>query len=168
MAGAERDPVCTSVRDASRADLAVVASWIRSEEECRLWAGPDVSFPLGLERLTAEIGMDEAVNLALADDDGLVAFGQLTRREPRAAHLARVIVRPDARGLGLGHHLVRMLLDRAVAEGARTATLHVYAQNEAAVRVYEAAGLHRAGAKLGGEGGAAIWFMTQELAPPHR
>jgi [ribosomal protein S18]-alanine N-acetyltransferase len=152
-------------RDATIADLTVVASWIGSEEECRLWAGPDVSFPLGLERLAAQIGMDGAVNLAIADDRGVLAFGQLTRREPGAAHLARVIVCPDARGRGLGHVLVRALLERAEAEGARLATLNVYAQNDAAIRLYAAAGFRRAGAEPDHKGDPAVWRMTRELAP---
>lgn len=62
--------------------------------------------------------MDGAVNLALADDREVVAFGQLVRPSPGAAHLACVIVRPNARGRGLGHVLVRALLVRAAADGA--------------------------------------------------
>ena len=100
------DPASAVVRDATLADLAVVARWIGSEEERRLWAGPDVSFPPELEGLAAEIGMDGAANLALADGRGPVAFGQLVRRTPGTTHLARVIVRPDALGCGHGRILV--------------------------------------------------------------
>jgi ribosomal protein S18 acetylase RimI-like enzyme len=159
-------PLHASPRDATLADLAVVASWICSEEECRLWAGPKVSVPLGLERLAAQIGMDGAANLALADDREVVAFGQVVRPAPGTAHLARLIVRPDVRGHGLGHVLVRRLLERAAADGAGRATLNVYARNAAAVRLYEAAGFRRAAAEDYQKGGAPVWRMTLDLAPP--
>ena len=79
-----------------------------------------------------------------------------------------MIVRPDARGRGLGHVLVRALLERAAADGARDAsTLNVYAANAAAVRLYEAAGFRRAAAEPGQEGDAAVWRLTLDLTPPH-
>jgi [ribosomal protein S18]-alanine N-acetyltransferase len=159
-------PLHATPRDATLADLQVAASWIRSEEECLLWAGPEVSFPLGLERLAAQIGMDDAASLALTDDGEVVAFGQLVRPAPGTAHLARLIVRPDARGRGLGHVLVRALLERAAADGAGRATLNVYARNAAAVRLYEAAGFRRAVAEDAQEGDAPVWHMTLDLAPP--
>jgi len=138
-----------TVRDATTADLEVVATWVRTAEECLLWAGPAVSFPVEPGVLAGEIEFEEADDLALADEAGVAAFGQLVWRPKRRAHLARVIVRPDARGRGAGRALVRALLERASASGARTATLNVYAENEAARRLYEAAGFSVAGQPRG-------------------
>ena len=128
------------MRDATRDDLAIVASWVGTAEECRLWAGPAVSFPVEPGRLAVEIEFDEADDLALADEAGTAGFGQLVWRPRGRAHLARVIVRPDARGRGYGRVLVRALVERAVSRGARVATLNVYAENAPARLLYEEAG----------------------------
>jgi [ribosomal protein S18]-alanine N-acetyltransferase len=137
-----------TVRDAALEDLEIVARWIGTAEECRLWAGPAVSFPIEPRNLAVEIGFGDADDVLLADGAGTAGFGQLVWRADGRAHLARVIVRPDARGRGLGRVLVRALVERAAARGARRATLNVYPQNEAALRLYEAAGFtasHRQG-----------------------
>ena len=129
-----------TVRDATLGDLEAIASWVGTADECRLWAGPAVSFPLEPGALALEIGFADAQNLALADGAGTAGFGQLVWRSGARAHLARVIVRPDARGRGLGRMLVGALLERAASRCARLATLNVYAENAAARQLYEAAG----------------------------
>jgi [ribosomal protein S18]-alanine N-acetyltransferase len=128
-------------RDATLDDLGVVASWVRTENECRLWAGPGVSFPLRRDVLAAEIRFSEGGGLALEDGGGPCAFGQVVwNGAERRAHLARVIVRPDARGRGLGRALVRALLARAAARGASSVTLNVYEENAPALRLYASEG----------------------------
>ncbi len=154
MDGPETDCGDLTVRDATLADLEVVASWVRTEEECRLWAGPAVSFPLLSGRLEREIGFTEAENLALCDEAGAAGFGQVVPKAGGRAHLARVIVRPDARGRGLGHAIVRALVERA-RSGARVVSLNVYASNATALRVYEAAGFR-----------VAPWPEDDGAAPP--
>jgi ribosomal-protein-alanine N-acetyltransferase len=150
----EKDCSDLTARDATLADLEVVASWVSTEEECRLWAGPAVSFPLLLARLEREIGFAEAENLALRDEAGAAGFGQVVLKAGGRAHLARVIVRPDARGRGLGHTIVRALVERARGE-ARMISLNVYAFNATALRVYEAAGFR-----------VAPWPEDDGAAPP--
>ena len=66
-----------------------------------------------------------------------------------------MIVRPDARGRGFGHALVRALVERAAACRAGSVSLNVYAANATALRVYEAAGFH-----------AAPWPEDDGAAPP--
>jgi ribosomal protein S18 acetylase RimI-like enzyme len=129
-----------SVRDATLEDLEVVASWLHSEDECLRWAGPAVSYPLTPGALARQIGFAEADDVVLADEAGPVGFGQLVPRRDGQVHLARVIVRPDARGAGLGRALVETLLERAAAAGAREASLNVYLDNEPARRLYGAVG----------------------------
>jgi ribosomal-protein-alanine N-acetyltransferase len=155
---------CT-VREATLRDVEVVASWLETAEECRLWAGPAVSFPLEPGVLALEIGFADAQNLALADEAGTAGFGQLVWRSGGRAHLARVIVRPDARGRGLGRVLVRALLERAWSRGARLATLNVYAENAAARRLYEAAGFSVADRPGGHACPHRALYMTLGLAP---
>jgi [ribosomal protein S18]-alanine N-acetyltransferase len=146
IGGGEVDDL--TVRDATLEDLEKVAHWVGTADECRLWAGPAVSFPIEPRNFAVEIGFGDADAVALADGAGTAGFGQLVWRADGRAHLARIIVRPDARGRGLGRVLVSALVERAASRGARRATLNVYPQNEAAVRLYEAAGFtarHRQG-----------------------
>ena len=56
------------------------------------------------------------------------------------ADLHRVIVRPDARGQGIGASLVRAGIDWAGAVGARRMLLEVRPDNEAAVALYRRLG----------------------------
>lgn len=123
-------------RDATPADLKAIASWIGSQRECELWAGPDISFPLRPHVLATQIGMPDALNVVLEDGHGLAAFGQALARSPGRAHLARVIVRPDARGRGIGKILVQALLARVQESGPMLVTLNVYRDNAAAISLY--------------------------------
>jgi [ribosomal protein S18]-alanine N-acetyltransferase len=152
-----------TVRDATLRDLDVVASWIGTEDECRLWAGPAVSFPFEPGALAREIGFSEAEDLALADEAGTAGFGQLVWRTGDRAHLARVVVRPDARGRGYGRVLVRALLECAMSRGARLATLNVYVGNGAARRLYEVAGFTDATVPGGHACPHGALYMTLKL-----
>jgi [ribosomal protein S18]-alanine N-acetyltransferase len=148
--GDGRSDASPVARDATAADLAVVVSWIGSRRECELWAGPRVTYPPRPDLLKDEIDWDAAIDLALDDARGLAGFGQLVPRAPDRVHLARVVVRPDARGLGLGRALCSALLDRAAVAGFASATLNVYRENIAAVRLYTDLGFRDAGSPRGG------------------
>jgi ribosomal protein S18 acetylase RimI-like enzyme len=153
-----------TVRDATLDDLVVVVSWVGTADACRLWAGPAVSFPLEPGRLALEIGFVEADDLALADESGTAGFGQVVWHPGDRAHLARIIVRPDARGRGLGRALVRALVERAASRGARLATLNVYVKNESARRLYEAAGFTVAAAPDERDSPRGAFYMTLALS----
>jgi [ribosomal protein S18]-alanine N-acetyltransferase len=148
-------------RNAVPADLEAVASWIASPRECALWAGPTVPFPLDLSALPEQIGMTSAINVALEDAYGLAAFGQALTRPPGRAHLARVVVRPDARRSGLGRALLKELLARTAAAGLSVVTLNVYRDNLAAVTLYEALGFVRAERPSEDPPAPGAWFMER-------
>lgn len=150
-------------RNAVPVDLAVVSSWIASQRECALWAGPSVPFPLDLEALPAQIDMPGAVNVALDDDRGLVAFGQAFPRPPGRAHLARVIVNPRARRRGLGRKLVGELFFRAGEAGLSLVTLNVYSDNPAAAALYADLGFARVERPDGDPVSPGTWFMQRSI-----
>ena len=152
-------------RSAVPADLEVVASWIASQRECALWAGPAVPFPLKLSALADQIGMSGAINVALDDDQGLVAFGQAVPLPLGRAHLARVIVRPGARRRGLGRVLVKALLAWAEAAGLSWVTLNVYRDNVAAAALYAEFGFACGEQPDGDPASPGIWFMRRSINP---
>jgi len=130
-------------REATPADLLTAAAWATTASECARWAGPDVSFPAEPDALVRQTEFHAGRNVALEDDDGLVAFGQVLPRAVGRVHLARVVVRPDARGRGVGRALVEALLARARESGASLVTLNVYRDNEAALALYADVGFRR-------------------------
>ena len=146
-------------------DLEVVTSWIGSQRECALWAGPTVPFPLDRAALPAQIDMAGAINVALDDEQGLAAFGQVLPRAPERAHLARVIVRPDVRRCGVGRALVEALLSRAGEARFCRATLHVYSDNAAATALYSDLGFERVEWPPGDSPSPGTWFMQRDIRP---
>jgi [ribosomal protein S18]-alanine N-acetyltransferase len=152
-------------RSAASDDLAVVAAWVGSQRECELWAGPRVPFPLQPSALAAQIEMADAVNVALDDGEGLVAFGQVLPRGPGRAHIARVIVRPGVRRRGLGRALVEALLARAEAAGFTLVTLNVFSDNAAATRLYSGLGFRRAERPPEDPTSGGVWSMERVVGP---
>jgi ribosomal protein S18 acetylase RimI-like enzyme len=150
-------------RSAVPSDLEVVAAWIASQRECALWAGPAVAFPLDTAALADQVGMAGAANVALDDGLGLAAFGQALPKPLGRTHLARVIVRPDVRGQGLGRALIEALFSRAAEAGAMVATLNVYRDNLAAVALYASLGFVRAERPSGEPPSHDTWFMQRSL-----
>jgi ribosomal protein S18 acetylase RimI-like enzyme len=146
-------------------DLAVVATWVGSQRECELWAGPRVPFPLQPSALAAQIEMADALNVALDDEQGLAAFGQALPRGPGRAHLARVIVRPGVRGRGFGRALVEALLARAEAAGLTLVTLNVFSDNAAATGLYSGLGFRRAERPPEDPPSSGMWFMQRDVGP---
>ena len=90
------------------------------------------------------VQLDRA-GLALVEVDGRVeALGgwRANAAGPQAhvAELVKVMVHPDARGLGLGRVLVQALIDAARESGAETAVLGVRGNNHGAQALYESLG----------------------------
>lgn len=125
-------------------DVQVVASWIGSARECELWAGPRLPFPLDVTTLPARIDFGEARTFALSSADRLVAFGQIVPKALGRAHLARIIVAPQARRLGHGERLIRLLVAEARRLLHLCVSLNVDRDNAAAIALYSKIGFHEA------------------------
>ncbi|MCA0295903.1 MAG: GNAT family N-acetyltransferase [Actinobacteria bacterium] len=78
---------------------------------------------------------DRHVVAQLDLDAHVVGVATFSRVE-ESADLLRVLVRPDARGRGIGASLVRAGLDWAAAVGAHQMLLEVSPENESAVGLY--------------------------------
>jgi predicted GNAT family acetyltransferase len=69
----------------------------------------------------------------------LIAMAGQRMRVPGFTEVSAVCTHPDFRGRGLAGKLMRVLIDRIVAEGD-AAFLHVYPDNSGAIALYEALG----------------------------
>ena len=125
----------STLRIATIPDLLLVASWIRSRHDCDWWAGNAVTYPLRLDTLHDEIGF-AADNSFCFGDDSLQAFGQLLDKGNQRAHLAKIIVAPEYRGMGIGSKLIGALIDKARERSFAVIGLNVQPDNSVAIQMY--------------------------------
>ncbi|HSG87670.1 MAG TPA: GNAT family N-acetyltransferase [Pseudomonadales bacterium] len=98
-----------------------------------------------LERWAAE-GHDDLIVLVAEDEAAGVVGLALVRLQPEfmsgapGAHLEAIAVAAIADGHGLGRRLLAAAEEAAMARGAGSMTLHVFANNERARSVYDRAG----------------------------
>lgn len=99
---------------------------------------------------------DVQVSVAVDADDTIVGATvaslreELLNHEP-SAHLEVVVVAPGAEGRGLGRRLIEAAEARVRQAGARSMTLHVFATNHRARRLYE---------RMGYDGEVIRYFKT--------
>ncbi len=128
------------LRESLRSDLTTVASWIRSERECRFWTSTCVAYPIDLATLPDDIAFAEYESWTAVVGERPIAFGQLVSKEDGRLHLSRLIVAPELRGRGFGRFLTRTLLDKAQSRYPRAVSLGVHPENEPALRLYRSLG----------------------------
>jgi [ribosomal protein S18]-alanine N-acetyltransferase len=124
----------------------VLASWIDDATACARWAGPLLKFPFPAGDLPALLGSDNTSSFSLVDSScALVGFGQLVQKDPTVLRLARIIIAPQMRGLGLGKTLCELLLAQASTNAAvEQLTLGVYRDNPSAISLYMSLGFAEA------------------------
>lgn len=126
------------LRPAESADYTRLAAWIPDAKACARWAGPLLPFPFAPTELPALLTGHAASNHSLVDPSGVVvAFGQLVVKTSGLVHLARIIVAPERRGVGVGRRLCEHLIAEAARQpGIETLSLGVYRDNRAAIALY--------------------------------
>jgi ribosomal protein S18 acetylase RimI-like enzyme len=72
-------------------------------------------------------------------------------------------VAPKHRRGGLAGRLMQMVEDRVAALGVERMELHVFAENDAAIRFYESRGYARAGARRGFYGAGMDGYLYRKL-----
>ena len=121
-----------------------VLGWVTSDEEARRWASlparpADAAI---FERWHAEPGVRAYL---LLQNDEPVAYGDIWEDpDENEAELARLIVNPELRGLGLGRMLATALASESRRLGWSDVWLRVDPDNAPARRCYAAAGFARA------------------------
>ena len=126
-----------AVRSATLPDLLIVASWIRTADECELWAGTQVAFPIDLMALPGTIGFAQGNAYLLTLEGTVMAFGRVLDKPLNRQHLANFIVSPALRGRGHGRTLLRELLGLTTADRI---SLNVNENNLVADSLYATAG----------------------------
>jgi RimJ/RimL family protein N-acetyltransferase len=135
-------------------DLDHLLTWIDSPEFLLQWAGPRFTWPLTKEQLQTNLLESEGPQptvlafKAISDDGIMTAYAEITRvdRANRSAAIARVLVAPESRGLGIGSWLVNELLWIAFEQlYLHRVSLNVFSFNTAAIRAYERTGFRHEG-----------------------
>lgn len=130
----------SEIRASKSSDLAVVASWIGSESECRLWCGTRVAYPIDLVTLPDSIEYGACESWTATIGAAVVAFGQLVPKPRNRLPLARLITAPDHRGKGIGRLITAHLLQHALARSPSAVSLNVFRENRPALTLYESLG----------------------------
>ena len=106
-----------------------------------LWEGDAQLLKSVLDKETqvtfADVAVDSGNQIA-----GLILVtmrDEILSHEP-SAHLEAIVVSPSARGQGLGRRLLERAEDRVKELGAKTLTLHVFANNQRARSLYRSHG----------------------------
>ena len=135
------------LRRATLADVATALAWSPTGEALRRWAGSTVRWPATTESLWEDINNADATTFAFESSTlGLVGFGQVRHREQTYGHLARIVVSPEHRGLGLGRALVVALMREAPKlHKISCYTLYVFTDNPNAIALYRTLGFQERG-----------------------
>lgn len=127
-------------RPAIRTDLKTVMAWIPDAENCLIWAGPKVRFPLELEQLYQAIEFEKVLTYSLDGEKELLALGQVRMFENKRGHLSRIIVNPSSRGIGVGRIFCKELINEAKKLNCQTISLNVIKDNLIAICLYKKLG----------------------------
>ena len=87
----------------------------------------------------------QAVLATVAEADGQVVGYQLSTRNPLGAHLARLAVRPELQGRGVGRALVADLIQQAQRHAMYHLTVNTQSDNLASLTLYRKIGFHETG-----------------------
>ena len=121
-----------------------IASWPLNASEARAWAGHDTPFPLAPDQLCGWHD-DPDVHPFIARYNGnLIAYGELwVESTKEEIELARIIVHPSHRGMGMGRVFVAALVEQAATYGLVIVFMRVMPDNSPAIRCYQASGFAR-------------------------
>jgi ribosomal protein S18 acetylase RimI-like enzyme len=102
--------------------------------------------PLWQNTLPAlERAYPQAALATVAEKDGSLVGYQLSTSNPYGAHLARLAVRPDAQGRGLGYALTADLIRQLRQRGIERLTVNTQSDNFASLSLYRQAGFQLTG-----------------------
>ena len=130
------------LRATEPSDYDTIATWIQDAVSCSRWAGPLVPFPFSARELPELLSAKGGSSYSLAaGNNRCIGFGQFWVIRQRSVHLGRIIISPEARGVGTGRLLCKKLIAKAIQEtDAARVTLRVYRDNAPALSLYSSLG----------------------------
>lgn len=160
-------------------DVATVGSPSPSSARVRVLQELDLPEVMRIENAIYEFPWTEAIfrdcfksgytGLAIERGGALLGYGMLSAAAGEA-HILNVAVANDARGQGLGKHLVRRLLDQARWHRVERVFLEVRRSNELARKLYFSLGFNEIGERKGyypaKNGREDAIVMAFEILPP--
>ena len=132
-----------ALTDFESACAPLVATWVKDVREL-FWLAPKTIPPLTADKVIGWPGPHGRPllfwQLGRAEPTG---YAELNPMPGNSAHLwiGHCLIRPDARGAGLGHRIVQLLIEEAFSRHrAPAVSLVVFPENSPAVRCYRANG----------------------------
>ncbi len=104
--------------------------------------------PWNLSDRMLRMALAQAQNVSVAEQGGRVVGYQLTTPSHAGAHLARLAVRPEAQGYGIGRALVARLITEDQRLGHGELTVNTQEDNHASLAVYTRLGFRPTGVRL--------------------
>lgn len=119
---------------------AEIIGWATSAEDARHWAG--LALPVDVDVFERWHADPDVQPYVLFKEGVLVAYGEVwADSEEQEIELARLLIKPEQRGQGIGQRLVALLLEQGkAATGYPNAFVRVYPENHAALACYRRAG----------------------------
>jgi ribosomal protein S18 acetylase RimI-like enzyme len=90
----------------------------------------------------------QAVLATVIEANGQVLGYQLSTRNPLGAHLARLAVRPELQGLGLGRAMIADLIQQADRHAMYRLTVNTQSDNAASLALYKTTGFRETGERF--------------------
>jgi ribosomal protein S18 acetylase RimI-like enzyme len=127
--------------EAGDRDLEELMSWFHDAGDVDRWGGPRFRYPFTARTFRRDCHWGRMPSFRLNSPAGeFAAFGQMYERYGRI-NLARLVVHPDLRGVGVGKRLVAALIETGPALfTAEEFSLFSYRHNAAALGCYQAMG----------------------------
>jgi ribosomal protein S18 acetylase RimI-like enzyme len=138
-----QDLVMLRLRPFVEADDAELLTWFPTPSDLRRFAGASAAWPLSVRQLACWRSDPRIRAWSAVGPSGgerLLGHVQIVQTGPGTARLARVAIAPSDRRGGLGAALVTAALEQARALHLDALDLHVYDDNEPAVRLYASLG----------------------------
>ena len=142
-----KESLCLEV--STKIHLSQLKSWFNDSQQVLEWAGPSFVFPASETSFIQQLSAPIFTSFSLTHNDDLVGFGQY-QLHPPFLHLGRLAIKPIYRGNGLGHALLKALIDEGIKNDTiKTISLFVYNNNQIAYKVYKKAGFTKSVYPLG-------------------
>ena len=147
--------------------LHTLKSWFPDQKTAYDWCGPGLRYPFTHETFMEDIHWEGMPAYSLLNENKeLIGFGQYYKKAGRC-HLARLVVSPSYRSMGIGYKFINRLMEIGMEElKVCECSLFVIRSNTNALKCYRALQFEKAEYPPGHEQFNDIDFMVRKSDPP--